>query len=183
MAYKSPVLEEHRSVPARRGPRPFPDAFRAARRPPRGAGTRASSRQSIPARALSRSRCAARGSIRLQRAYERRAANEGTRVLVDRLWPRGVRKDRLAVDFWLRELAPSAALRCWYGHDPARWPEFTARYRAELAQRQDLLHLLDRLRRRTGLTLLYGARDLARNNAVVLREVLQERHAKTDRPR
>ena len=97
------------------------------------------------------------------------------RVLVDRLWPRGLSKDHLAVDFWLKDAAPSDELRRWYGHDPRRWESFAAKYRAELAQRTDLLHLLDELRRRGRVTLLYGARDTARNNAVVLREVLQER--------
>ena len=97
------------------------------------------------------------------------------RVLVDRLWPRGLSKEQLAVDFWLKDAAPSDELRRWYGHDPRRWGAFATKYRAELAQRTDLLHLLDELRRRGRVTLLYGARDTARNNAVVLREVLEER--------
>lgn len=97
------------------------------------------------------------------------------RVLVDRLWPRGVSKEQLAVDFWLKDAAPSDALRRWYGHKPGRWESFAAKYRAELAQRADLLRLLDELRRRGRVTLLYGARDTARNNAIVLRAVLEER--------
>ena len=97
------------------------------------------------------------------------------RVLVDRLWPRGVSKETLVVDFWLKDAAPSDALRRWYGHDPRRWESFAARYRAELARRPDPLRLLDELRRRGRVTLLYGARDTARNHAVVLREVLEER--------
>ncbi len=97
------------------------------------------------------------------------------RVLVDRLWPRGVSKEQLAVDFWLKDAAPSDALRRWYGHKPGRWESFAAKYRAELAQRADLFRLLDELRRRGRVTLLYGARDTARNNAVVLRAVLEER--------
>lgn len=96
------------------------------------------------------------------------------RVLVDRLWPRGLRKEELAVDFWLKDLAPSDTLRRWFGHDPSRWESFAAKYRAELSQRIELLHLLDELRRRGKVTLLYGARDTAHNNAVVLREVLNE---------
>lgn len=99
------------------------------------------------------------------------------RVLVDRLWPRGLSKAQLAVDFWLKELAPSEALRRWYGHDPSRWAAFSDRYRTELAQCDELLRLLEELRRRGPLTLIYGARDAARNNAVVLREVLEERRA------
>lgn len=97
------------------------------------------------------------------------------RVLVDRLWPRGLSKEQLAVDFWLKDVAPSNALRRWYGHEPRRWKSFAAKYRAELAQRTDLLRLLDELRRRGRVTLLYGARDEALNNAVVLREVIEER--------
>jgi uncharacterized protein YeaO (DUF488 family) len=98
------------------------------------------------------------------------------RVLVDRLWPRGLSKEQLAADFWLKDAAPSDALRRWYAHTPRRWKSFAAKYRAELAQRTDLLRLLDELRRRGRVTLLYGARDTVRNNAVVLREVLEERH-------
>lgn len=111
----------------------------------------------------------------LKRAYEPTAAGDGTRVLVDRLWPRGLSKNQLPVDFWLKDAAPSDALRRWYGHEPRRWESFAAKYRAELAQRADLLRLLDELRRRGRVTLIYGARDAARNNAVVLRDVLEER--------
>ena len=98
------------------------------------------------------------------------------RVLIDRLWPRGLSKEHLAIDFWLKEVAPSDALRRWFGHKPDRWEPFAAKYRAELAQRADLLRLLDELRRRGRVTLVYGASDTKRNNAVVLRELLEERH-------
>lgn len=97
------------------------------------------------------------------------------RVLVDRLWPRGLSREQLAVDFWLKDAAPSDSLRRWYRHESRRWETFAAKYRAELAQRPDLLRLLDELRRRGRITLLYGARDTAHNNAVVLRGVLEER--------
>jgi uncharacterized protein YeaO (DUF488 family) len=97
------------------------------------------------------------------------------RVLVDRLWPRGLTRDQLAVDLWLKDVAPSHALRRWYGHDPGRWASFTAKYRAELARCPDLLRLLDELRRRGRVTLLYGTHDEVRNNAVVLRDVMEER--------
>ena len=116
-----------------------------------------------------------RCAVCLKRAYERPSPSDGMRVLVDRLWPRGLSKEQLAVDFWLKGAAPSDALRRWYGHEPRRWESFAAKYRAELTQRTDLLQLLDELRRRGRVTLLYGARDAARNNAVVLREVLEER--------
>jgi uncharacterized protein YeaO (DUF488 family) len=99
------------------------------------------------------------------------------RVLVDRLWPRGLSKKQLSVDFWLRDLAPSEALRRWYGHRPRRWASFASQYRTELSgeKRDGLLRLLDGLRRRGRVTLLYGARDTRRNHAVVLRGVLEER--------
>ena len=116
-----------------------------------------------------------RCAVGLKRAYEQPSPDDGMRVLVDRLWPRGLSKEQLAVDFWLKDAAPSDALRRWYGHKPHRWESFAAKYRTELAQRTDLLRLLDELRRRGRVTLLYGARDTARNNAVVLRKVLEER--------
>jgi len=121
--------------------------------------------------------------VGLKRAYEAPSASDGMRVLVDRLWPRGLTKDQLAVDFWLKEAAPSHTLRRWYGHQPGRWQSFARKYRAELEQRTDLLRLLDELRRRGRVTLLYGARDTARNNAVVLREVLEERRCAAKRTR
>lgn len=116
----------------------------------------------------------ARCAVELKRAYEPPSPDDGMRVLVDRLWPRGLSKEQLAVDLWLKEVAPSDELRRWYGHEPRRWKSFAAKYRAELAQRTDLLRLLDELRRRGRVTLIYGARDTAGNNAVVLREVLDE---------
>lgn len=116
----------------------------------------------------------ARCAVDLKRAYERPSPDDGMRVLVDRLWPRGLSKGQLAVDFWLKDVSPSDALRRWYGHDPRRWKSFATKYRAELAPKTDLLRLLDELRHRGRVTLLYGARDTARNNAVVLREVLDE---------
>lgn len=116
----------------------------------------------------------ARHAVALKRAREGASMDDGMRVLVDRLWPRGLAKEQLLMDLWLKEVAPSSALRRWYGHDPSRWAAFAQKYRAELAQRGDLLHLLDDLRRRGGLTLLYDASEPLRNNAVVLREVLIE---------
>lgn len=117
---------------------------------------------------------AGRHEISLKRAYEPRGAEDGVRVLVDRLWPRALTKAQVAVDIWLKEAAPSNALRRWFGHDPRRWERFRAKYRAELAQHPELLEQRDRLRCRGPLTLVYGARDEARNQAVVLREVLDE---------
>jgi len=113
-----------------------------------------------------------RRPIKLKRVYDQPSAEDGLRVLVDRLWPRGLSRGEASADLWLKDAAPSSALRAWYGHDPRRWPAFRRRFRAELAQRPEILHLFDDLRRRTPVTLLFGARDEARNNAVVLREVL-----------
>jgi uncharacterized protein YeaO (DUF488 family) len=119
--------------------------------------------------------------VGLKRAYEQPSPGDGIRVLVDRLWPRGLSKTQLAVDFWLKDVAPSEGLRRWYGHKAGRWESFATKYRAELAERTDPLRLLDELRRRGRLTLLYGARNAARNNAVVLREVLEKRGCREKR--
>jgi uncharacterized protein YeaO (DUF488 family) len=113
--------------------------------------------------------------VALKRAYEGYSRHDGLRVLVDRLWPRGLTKDQLAVDFWIKEAAPTPALRRWFDHKPGRWRSFSAKYRAELAGRADVLRLLDEARRRGRITLIYGASDTVHNHAVVLREVLEER--------
>jgi uncharacterized protein YeaO (DUF488 family) len=125
----------------------------------------------------------ARGPVKLKRAYERPAGDDGVRVLVDRLWPRGLDKRHVAADLWLKDAAPSERLRRWFGHDPRRWERFRAEYRAELAQRADILEQLAGLQRRGPLTLVYGARDEAHNQAVVLREVLEERRLASRRRR
>lgn len=112
--------------------------------------------------------------IRLKRAYEPADASDGYRVLVDRLWPRGVSRENAQLDAWARELAPSAELRRWFGHDPERFDEFRRRYREELAPHVDVLDEL-RGRARSGrLTLVFGARDTERNDAVVLAEALRD---------
>jgi len=112
--------------------------------------------------------------IRLRRAYDAPEPDGGRRFLVDRLWPRGQRKEELRLDDWLKDVAPSTELRHWFGHDPARWTEFQQRYRAELAANPDALKpLLDAARTGT-VTLVYAAKDEAHNDAVVLRDVLLE---------
>lgn len=113
--------------------------------------------------------------IRLKRIYDPPEAGDGARVLVDRLWPRGISKERAALTAWLRDVAPSHELRRWFGHEPSRWPAFREKYRAELEQQPDALAALRDLARRGPLTLLFAARDEAHNEAVVLREVLLER--------
>jgi uncharacterized protein YeaO (DUF488 family) len=110
--------------------------------------------------------------VKIKRAYERPAADDGTRVLIDRLWPRGVKKTDAAIDHWAKELAPSAELRKWFGHDPARWEEFRRRYSAEIRGRGDELDRLRELARKGAVTLVYGAHDEMHNDAVVLREIL-----------
>lgn len=112
--------------------------------------------------------------IRLKRAYEPPANDDGSRVLIDRLWPRGLTKDKAAIDRWLRDIAPSTELRRWFGHDPARWHEFQHRYAAELKHRLDLLDELVDMARQGTLTLVFGARDEEHNDAVVLRKLLLE---------
>jgi uncharacterized protein YeaO (DUF488 family) len=116
-----------------------------------------------------------RAPVKLKRAYEPPAPTDGIRVLVDRLWPRGLDKRQVAAEIWLKDSAPSDALRRWFGHDANRWDAFRAKYRAELARRGDVLARLDEMRRSGPLTLVYSARDEAHNQAVVLREVLEER--------
>jgi len=116
-----------------------------------------------------------------KRIYAPRSDADGYRVLVDRLWPRGMTKAAAGVDLWLREIAPSTELRRWYGHDVARWPEFRERYRAELATRGELRdRVLDIARREGKVTLLFAARDETLNEAVVLAEVLRESETKGD---
>ena len=110
--------------------------------------------------------------IKLKRAYESPAADDGTRVLVDRLWPRGVRKTDAAIDHWMKQLAPSTELRKWFGHDPARWEEFRRRYAAEIHEHRVELGQLRDLIRQGAVTLVYSAHDEANNDAVVLREIL-----------
>ena len=111
----------------------------------------------------------------LRRAYEPASRNDGRRVLVDRLWPRGVSRDDARIDEWLRDLAPSTRLRRWFDHDPGRWEEFRRRYRDELSRAGADLETLRKLTERGRVTLVYGARDKRRNNAVVLREIIEER--------
>ncbi len=111
-------------------------------------------------------------NVRLKRAYDSPAATDGTRILVDRLWPRGVRKADAALDDWVRELAPSAELRKWFGHDPARWPEFQRRYVRELRDHAKEIERLRALARTGPVTLVFGARDEEHNDAVVLRTIL-----------
>ena len=116
-------------------------------------------------------------TVRLKRVYEDPSPADGRRVLVDRLWPRGVTKERAAIDLWLKEVAPTTELRRWFGHDPARWPEFRRRYREELRGRAPELAELAGLAAAGTVTLVYGARDQERNAAVVLKDVVERQAA------
>lgn len=111
-------------------------------------------------------------NVRLKRAYEPAAEDDGTRVLIDRLWPRGVSKDEAAVDLWLKEIAPSTELRKWFGHDPALWAEFQEKYTLEVRANAQAFGQLRELARKGRVTLVYSAHDEEHNDAVVLRGLL-----------
>lgn len=113
--------------------------------------------------------------LQLKRVYDELAANDGFRVLVDRLWPRGVGKEQAAVDLWLKDIAPSPDLRTWFGHDPAKFAEFTARYISELVDNPAVETLRDLTRQHSTVTLLYAAKDPDANHAVVLKDFMQGR--------
>jgi uncharacterized protein YeaO (DUF488 family) len=117
--------------------------------------------------------------VRLKRAYEPAAPDDGVRVLVDRLWPRGLRKADAAIDRWMKDIAPSTELRRWFGHDPERWPAFHRRYSQELLQQAEAVDELRELARGGRVTLVFAAHDEAHNDAVVLRDaLLQPRDSK-----
>lgn len=111
--------------------------------------------------------------IKLKRAYDKPAKDDRFRILVDRLWPRGVKKEQAAIDLWLKDVAPSAELRKWFGHDPAKWEQFRERYWAELEQKRDLIDLLKQRSKEGTITLVYAARDEEHNDAVALKMFLE----------
>ena len=110
--------------------------------------------------------------IKLKRAYEPPASDDGTRILIDRLWPRGVKKADAAIDEWMKDIAPSTGLRKWFGHDPARWQEFRRRYQSEIRQHPDEFDRLRTLAQNGQITLVFSAHDEAHNDAVVLKDLL-----------
>ena len=112
------------------------------------------------------------GKIKLKRAYEQPEAEDGVRILVDRLWPRGVKKEDAAIDQWMKDLSPSTELRHWFGHDPDRWKEFRERYAKEVDEHADQLDQLRALAREGTVTLVYSAHDEEHNNAVALRNLI-----------
>ena len=113
--------------------------------------------------------------IHLKRAYEKSSTEDGVRILVERLWPRGLTKARAAVDLWIKDLAPSPDLRKWFGHDPARWKQFKQRYWSELKNKQDDVDVLRRKARAGKVTFIYAAHDEEHNGALALKEFIEQR--------
>ena len=119
-------------------------------------------------------------NIHVKRIYDPPSPEDGHRVLVDRLWPRGITRARAAIDLWLQEIAPSPELRQWYAHDPERWGEFQIRYRQELEERPEAVATLLEFAQRGPLTLLFAARDEERNSAVLVKRFLEDLHRRHD---
>jgi uncharacterized protein YeaO (DUF488 family) len=121
--------------------------------------------------------------IKLKRAYDPVSPADGRRLLVERLWPRGLSKEKLKLDGWIREVAPTTELRKWFGHDPAKWSQFRARYFRELDSRAESWRSIVSLARRGAVTLVYSSHDEEHNNAVALREYLQSKTGRRAKPR
>jgi uncharacterized protein YeaO (DUF488 family) len=120
-------------------------------------------------------RCFMKGGkamVKIKRIYDPVSPEDGKRIYIDRLWPRGLKKSEAVFDEWLKEISPSDQLRKWFGHDPARWEEFKKRYKKELEQKRELLEELRHEARKGTITLLYSAKDTEHNNAVTLKEVV-----------
>ena len=115
-------------------------------------------------------------TIRIKRVYDEPSEEDGTRILVDRLWPRGLTKEKAQVDLWLKEIAPTNDLRKWFAHDPARWTEFKTRYQAELKHNPEQMALLHQAIAKAHTTLLYAAKDTQHNEAVVLLDLLSPKN-------
>ena len=113
--------------------------------------------------------------IKIKRVYEEPDKDDGVRILVDRLWPRGLTKEKASVDLWLKEIAPSTELRKWFAHDPAKWKSFRGRYETEIRHNDDLVKVLEDKAKGGTVTLVYGARDENHNEALVLKQFLEKR--------
>ncbi len=113
--------------------------------------------------------------IRTERVYDEKAGGKGYRVLIDRVWPRGLKKEQVRADAWLKEIAPSTELRKWFNHDPERWPEFKKRYFRELGSHPDVVGQVEEKARKGDVVLLYGSREQRYNNASALKEYLESR--------
>jgi len=112
-------------------------------------------------------------NVKVKRVYERPAKDDGSRILVDRLWPRGLSKEKADVDLWLKDIAPSTELRKWFGHDPEKWKSFRGRYETELKSKDELVEMLKAKAGKGTITLLYAARDEKHNEALVLKKVVE----------
>jgi uncharacterized protein YeaO (DUF488 family) len=113
--------------------------------------------------------------IKLKRVYEKPAKSDGERILVERLWPRGLSKRQAKIDLWLKDVAPSTKLRKWFGHDPAKWSQFRKRYKSELRIKPDLISLLEMKGRKGPVAFIFATRDLEHNGALVLKEVVERK--------
>lgn len=113
-------------------------------------------------------------NIKIKRVYEHPEKDDGMRILVDRLWPRGLTKKKASVDLWLKDIAPSTELRKWFGHDPDKWKRFRARYQTEIRNNHDLIKALKQKATEGTITLIYGARDQKHNEALVLKQFLEK---------
>lgn len=110
--------------------------------------------------------------LKIKRVYEQPEKEDGKRILVDRLWPRGLTKEKASIDLWLKDIAPTTELRKWFGHDPAKWKEFKKRYHQELKNNKEQVSILYEQLKKRGVTLVYGAKDEEHNEALVLKEWL-----------
>lgn len=113
-------------------------------------------------------------NVKIKRVYEPPDSADGVRVLVDRLWPRGLTKEKASIDLWLKDLAPSVELRKWFDHDPAKWEEFRQRYLGEIRENKEQTRLLSQALEKGPVTLVYGAKDMEHNDAVVLQEFVRD---------
>jgi uncharacterized protein YeaO (DUF488 family) len=113
--------------------------------------------------------------VKIKRVYDEVSPDDGERILVDRLWPRGIKKDGAKIDEWIKDIAPSNELRAWFAHDPSKWQEFKKRYTEELKGQPDLIELLIKKAKTGNITLIFSARDTEHNNAVVLSELISRR--------
>ncbi|HKN18387.1 MAG TPA: DUF488 family protein [Dissulfurispiraceae bacterium] len=112
--------------------------------------------------------------LKIKRIYETALSEDGKRILVDRLWPRGIKKEEAEVEEWLKEIAPSNALRKWFAHDPSKWQEFKKKYAQEIRARSDIMQRLWKESRKATVTLVYSAKDNEHNNAVALKEIIEK---------
>jgi uncharacterized protein YeaO (DUF488 family) len=119
--------------------------------------------------------------LKIKRVYDPPSPNDGKRILIDRLWPRGLKKEDAKVDVWIKEVAPSTQLRMWYGHDPKKWVEFKRRFFSELHRRQDLVEGIVNASRKGTVTLLFGSKEERFNNAVALKEFVEARMNASER--